>query len=61
MIKIVIFTVIVLLLIQFVLYYCNVDIFKYYIKSVEIKPEIDTVDLEESKIKLKDFLNELKQ
>jgi len=61
MIKIVIITVIVLLFIQFILYYCNVDIFKHYIKSVEKKPEIDTDDLEETKNNLKVFLNELKQ
>ena len=72
MIKIIIITIVLILLTQFILYYCNVDIFNMYIKSKEPEiskvtipeSEIDSSDvneLEESKEKLKTFLNELKQ
>ena len=62
MIKIIIITISLLLFVQFVLYYCNVDVFKMYIKKVQPEPEneIDS-ELEESKEKLKAFINELKQ
>ena len=66
MIKIVIVTIVSLLLLQFILYYCNVDIFKMYIdrykkESHENVSETEMKDLEESKEKLKVYLNELKQ
>ena len=62
MIKIIIITISLLLFVQFVLYYCNVDIFKMYIKKVqpENDSELDS-ELEESKEKLKVLINELKQ
>ena len=58
MIKIFIITIVLLLFIQFVLYYCNVDLFKFYINKQVSK---DTNDLEETKEILKGFVNELKQ
>jgi hypothetical protein len=70
MIKIIIITISLLLFVQFVLYYCNVDLFKMYLKGdanvhqnhnqheVEDK---NVKELEESKEKLKVFINELKQ
>ena len=57
MIKIIIITVVLLLFIQFVLYYCNVDLFKFYINK---KVSKDTNELEETKEILKGFVNELK-
>jgi hypothetical protein len=59
MIKIIIITISLLLFIQFVLYYCNVDLFKFYIN----KKVTNTNDLglEETKEILKGFVNELKQ
>lgn len=70
MIKIIIITVVLLLFIQFVLYYCNVDLFKFYINKQVSKDTNDTSytkdtsytnDLEETKEILKGFVNELKQ
>ena len=61
MIKIIIITVVLLLFIQFVLYYCNVDLFKFYINKQVSKDTNDTNDLEETKEILKGFVNELKQ
>jgi hypothetical protein len=59
MIKIIIITISLLLFIQFVLYYCNIDLFKFYIN----KKVTNTSDLglEETKEILKGFVNELKQ
>ena len=57
MIKIIIITIVLLLFIQFVLYYCNVDLFKFYINKKDTKSN----DLEETKEMLKGFVNELKQ
>jgi len=59
MIKIIIITISLLLFIQFVLYYCNIDLFKFYIN----KKVTNTNDLglEETKEILKGFVNELKQ
>ena len=57
MIKIIIVTISLLLFIQFVLYYCNIDLFKFYIN----KKVTNDVDLEETKEILKGFVNELKQ
>ena len=48
-----------LLFIQFVLYYCNIDLFKMYLKNGETNEGVQ--ELEESKEKLKAFINELKQ
>ena len=59
MIKIIIITIVLLLLIQFILYYCNVDHFKFYIKQTNNVPV--TNDLDETKEMLKGFVNELKQ
>jgi hypothetical protein len=67
MIKIIIITIVLLLFIQFVLYYCNVDLFKFYINKQVSKDTNDTNDtsytndLEETKEILKGFVNELKQ
>lgn len=64
MIKIIIITIVLLLFIQFVLYYCNVDLFKFYINKQVSKDTNDTSytnDLEETKEILKGFVNELKQ
>ena len=61
MIKIIIITVVLLLFIQFVLYYCNVDLFKFYINRQVSKDTNNTNDLEETKEILKGFVNELKQ
>ena len=70
MIKIIIITISLLLFVQFVLYYCNVDLFKMYVKGDanvhqnhnQDKDEDKNVkELEESKEKLKVFINELKQ
>ena len=65
MIKIIIITIVLLLFIQFVLYYCNVDLFKFYInKQDKDKQENDTNisnELDETKKILKGFVNELKQ
>ena len=65
MIKIIIITIVLLLFIQFVLYYCNVDLFKFYInKQDKDKEENDTNisnELDETKEILKGFVNELKQ
>ena len=58
MIKIIITTIFLLLFIQFTLYYCNVDLFKFYINK---RAPNEEVDLEETKQKLKGFVNELKQ
>ncbi len=49
-----------LLFVQFVLYYCNVDLFKMYTNSNSNTSE-NFKELEESKEKLKAFINELKQ
>jgi len=57
MIKIIIITIVLLLFVQFVLYYCNVDLFKFYINK---KVSKDTNELEETKEILKGFVNELK-
>jgi len=59
MIKIIIITISLLLFIQFILYYCNIDLFKFYIN----KKVTNTNDLglEETKEILKGFVNELKQ
>jgi hypothetical protein len=59
MIKIIIITISLLLFIQFVLYYCNIDLFKFYINKKVTKT--NDVDLEETKEILKGFVNELKQ
>jgi hypothetical protein len=56
MIKIIIITISLLLFIQFVLYYCNIDLFKFYINKKDTN-----IDLEETKDILKGFVNELKQ
>jgi len=61
MIKIIIITVVLLLFIQFVLYYFNVDLFKFYINRQVSKDTNNTNDLEETKEILKGFVNELKQ
>jgi len=61
MIKIIIITVVLLLFIQFVLYYCNVDLFKFYINKQVSNDTSYTNDLEETKEILKGFVNELKQ
>lgn len=65
MIQIIIITIVLLLFIQFVLYYCNVDLFKFYInKQDKDKQENDTNisnELDETKKILKGFVNELKQ
>ena len=61
MIKIVIITITILLCIQFVLYYCNVDLFKMYIKDKNENTSENFKELDESKEKLKAFINELKQ
>jgi len=65
MIKIIIITIVLLLFIQFVLYYCNVDLFKFYInKQDNDKQENNTNisnELDETKEILKGFVNELKQ
>lgn len=68
MIKIIIITISLLLFLQFVLYYCNVDLFKMYIKGdVNVHQnhhedeDKNVKELEESKEKLKVFINELKQ
>lgn len=65
MIKIIIITIVLLLFIQFVLYYCNVDLFKFYInKQDKDKQENNTNisnELDETKEILKGFVNELKQ
>jgi len=58
MIKIIIITIVLLLFIQFILYYCNVDLFKFYINKQVVNT---TNDLEETKEILKGFVNELKQ
>jgi hypothetical protein len=58
MIKIIIITITLLLFVQFVLYYCNVDLFKMYIKE---DTNNSSIELEESKEQLKAFINELKQ
>ena len=57
MIKIIIITIVLLLFVQFVLYYCNVDLFKMYIKD---EKNVNFQELDESKEKLKTFINELK-
>ena len=57
MIKIIIITIVLLLFVQFVLYYCNVDLFKFYINK---KVSKDTNELEETMEILKGFVNELK-
>ena len=59
MIKIIIVTISLLLFIQFVLYYCNIDLFKFYINK-KVTNDVD-LDLEETKEILKGFVNELKQ
>jgi hypothetical protein len=59
MIKIIIVTISLLLFIQFVLYYCNVDLFKFYINKQVTKS--NDQGLEETKEILKGFVNELKQ
>ncbi len=59
MIKIIIITISLLLFIQFVLYYCNVDLFKFYINKKVTKS--NDLGLEETKEILKGFVNELKQ
>ena len=59
MIKIIIITISLLLFIQFVLYYCNIDLFKFYINK-NVRKSND-IDLEETKEILKGFVNELKQ
>lgn len=63
MIKIIIVTILLLLFIQFVLYYCNVDLFKMYIKKDSQSDSRDSSSniLDESKEHLKTLLNELKQ
>ena len=65
MIQIIIITIVLLLFIQFVLYYCNVDLFKFYInKQDKDKQENNTNisnELDETKEILKGFVNELKQ
>jgi len=51
-----------LLFVQFVLYYCNVDLFKMYINPKSNSNTSENFqELEESKEKLKAFINELKQ
>ena len=60
MIKIIILTIVFLLFVQFVLYYCNVDLFKMYIKNEKDNSE-NFKELDESKEKLMTFINELKQ
>ena len=59
MIKIIIITISLLLFIQFVLYYCNIDLFKFYINKKVTKT--NDLGLEETKEILKGFVNELKQ
>ena len=63
MIKVIIITISLLLFVQFVLYYCNVDLFKMYIKDTNENSNSSEnfKELEESKEKLKTFINELKQ
>ena len=62
MIKIIVFTIVFLLFVQFVLYYCNVDLFKMYIKNEKEKDNSENFkELDESKERLKTFINELKQ
>jgi len=63
MIKVIIITISLLLFVQFVLYYCNVDLFKMYIKDANANSNNSEnfKELEESKEKLKTFINELKQ
>jgi len=61
MIKVIIITISFLLFVQFVLYYCNVDLFKMYIKDANSNNSDNFKELEESKEKLKTFINELKQ
>jgi len=59
MINIIIIKNYLILFIQFILYYCNIDLFKFYIN----KKVTNTNDLglEETKEILKGFVNELKQ
>jgi len=59
MIRIIIVTISLLLFIQFVLYYCNIDLFKFYINKQVTKS--NDPGLEETKEILKGFVNELKQ
>jgi hypothetical protein len=61
MIKIIIITISLLLFIQFVLYYCNIDLFKFYINKQVTKSNDNDPGLEETKEILKGFVNELKQ